>query len=286
MKRYRSLHVDAPAELEEEIAGWLFAAGGEGSWTEALAGDRIRIHAFFDESALPDDAELSALEHAFVGVERSPLVAVPHHDWSATWRAAAQPIAVGERFLIDPREPGEVVEPLAPERRTLLRLPARTAFGTGGHESTRLLLELLEQSQVVGRRVLDVGTGSGILAFAALALGAAEVAACDLDPAAALLLPQFMSLNGRRFGAWTGTLQSLHADGRFDLALVNVVPEEIAADLPRLADAMAPGGRAYFSGILGSEVGRALQEIERHGFREVGGSEDGEWVAVIAERTP
>ena len=67
---------------------------------------------------------------------------------------------------------------------------------------------------------------------------------------------------------------------------MNVVPEEIAADLPRLAAALAPGGRVYFSGILESEVGRALQAIERHGLREVSGRAEGEWVAVVAERTP
>ena len=138
VKRYRSLHVDAPAELEDEISGWLFAAGGEGSWTEALSGDRIRIHAFFDESALPDDERLAALTRAFAEVERSALVAVPPRDWGETWRRGAQPILVGDRFLIDPREPEDITGPVEAGGRILLRLPARTAFGMPAYVSSQI----------------------------------------------------------------------------------------------------------------------------------------------------
>ena len=91
---------------------------------------------------------------------------------------------------------------------------------------------------------------------------------------------------GKGLGA-KARLEALAA-GKIDIAMAShgVVPEEIAPELSRIAGALAPGGRVYFSGILESEVGRALQAMERHGLQEVGGRAEGEWVAVIAERTP
>jgi ribosomal protein L11 methyltransferase len=292
-ERFLTLRLVAPAELEEELVGRLHALGGAGSWSEAAgAAGGVRIHAFFADGTAPDSRSLAALE--LPGVELGALEAVEERDWGATWRAGAQPIEVGERFLVDPREPAEVGAPVEPGGRFLLRLPARTAFGLGSHESTRLAVALLESVAVRGRRVLDVGTGSGILAFAALALGAREVVACDVDPAAALLLPRYQALNATRFPAFTGTLASLAlgspsaprpAHARFDLALVNVVPAEIADDLDALRRALRPGALALFSGILAGELDAAIGAVERRGFRADDSRRraDGEWVAFAAE---
>lgn len=278
-------------ELEEELVGRLHALGGAGSWTEP-ADDGVRIHAFFSVGAAPDSRSLASLELG--GVRVGSLEAVEARDWGATWREHARPIEVGVRFLVDPREPGDAESPVDAGGRVLLRLPARTAFGLGSHESTRLAVELLESVEVRDRRVLDVGTGSGILAFAALALGAGEVVACDLDPAAALLLPRYQALNEVRFPAFVGTLASLALGpppapaaglGRFDLALVNVVPSEIANDLDALRRALRPGALALFSGVLADELDAAIAAVERKGFRESVPLRraEGEWAAFAAE---
>lgn len=290
-----TLCIEAPGELEEELVGRVYALGGAGSWSEPSATPGgVRIHAFFGAASRPDPSALAALETS--GVTVGALEAVEARDWGATWRLGARPIEIGRAFVVDPREPAEVEDEVDPHGRFLLRLPARTAFGLGSHESTRLAVELLESVEVRGRRVLDVGTGSGILAFAALALGAGEVVALDLDPAAALLLPRYQALNAIRFPAFVGTLAGLAlgeppapsaARGRFDLALVNVVPGEIAGDLPALRHALRGGALALFSGVVASELDAAIAMVESHGFRGVPALRraEGEWVAFAAEAT-
>ena len=278
-----SLTIDSPARLEDELVALLWMRGGLGSWSEPLEGGRVRIHGFVAGDC--DELRLARSLRIDPEIVVSPLAPVADRDWAAEWRKSSGPIEVGARFLVDPREPDEVEVPVSPGDRILLHLPVRTAFGSGSHASTRLAVELLESIDVAGRDALDVGTGSGILSFAALALGARRAVALDVDPAAALLVFDYSSLNAFRPMAFVGTAAALAERARFDLALVNVVPSEIAGDLPRLAKLVRPGGSAIFSGILESESSRALEAIGRVGFVERARRSDGEWIAFVAERT-
>jgi len=286
------LRVAVASDQEEALSGWLWTHGGQGLvWAEpdAVGGDASAAWLFFDAGTPPDAAALRELAAWCPGARAGELEEVEERDWLASWRAHADPIAVGRRFLIDPREPEEAGAPPDPGDRLLLRLPARTAFGVGSHESTRLALELLEEVGCAGARVLDVGTGTGILAFAAQLLGAARVVAFDLDPAAALLVDQYRRMNGLvRVPCFCGSLSALSIEenaARFDLALVNVIPAEIEAELPLLADALNAGGLALFSGILAAEVDAAKARVVRHGFRVTGVERTAaEWLAFAAER--
>lgn len=211
---------------------------------------------------------------------------VPEQDWLAPWREQARPFAVADSFLVDPREPeAALAEPAEPGSRILLRLPARRAFGVGSHETTRLILELLEAHPPRDARVLDVGTGTGVLGFAALALGARDVVAFDVDPAAVLQARANARRNGFEPRLFAGPASALGAPARFDLVLVNVIPDFVRADVPTLAARLAPDGSVLVSGLLTEQCSRVAEDWGAAGWFATHRRRAGEWSALHLERS-
>jgi len=287
---YRRLAYLLPAELEDPLVADLWLAGTLGVQSVAAADGRLQVEAYFETGV-----ELAEEEIPFASFLTSdgPL---DEADWFAAYRERAQPFCVGRTYLIDPREPGEPRElgdshgpenpigaeetPLEiPEGRTLLRLPARAAFGVGSHESTALALELLEEMEIAGRRVLDVGTGTGVLAFAALRFGARSAIGFDVDPASPFHARENSRLNDLHPILFAGRLAALRADPRFDLALVNVVPEQILPEMPALVRLLRPGGEMILSGILAERGDAVLSRMRSLGFKEWARRTAGDWIA-------
>lgn len=277
-----------PAELEESLVADLWQAGTLGVSTESEPDGRLRLTAWFEPEAPPPPGieHVSHISHVSLISDNE----VPDTDWMAEYRRRAVPFPLGRTLLIDPREP-EVAETAAavPAGRRLLRLPARTAFGIGSHESTVLALELLEEAVLAGRAVLDVGTGTGILAFAALGWGAARVVAFDADPVAVLQARTNSRLNGLRPLLFAGRAAAL-APGPFDLVVVNVVPEEILPDLADLLPLLAPGGALILSGLLAERAAEVAARLAACGLRETGETGEtgrrsrGDWTALRLSR--
>ncbi|HEX6898164.1 MAG TPA: 50S ribosomal protein L11 methyltransferase [Thermoanaerobaculia bacterium] len=274
MPHLRRLYLLLP-HLEDAFVADLWEAGTLGVQSTNLPDGRLRLEAWF-----PLEAEPVGIAS---GIELEAEETVPDADWLATWRDLAQPFPVGRTMFLDPREPGES-PPDVPEGRRLLRLPARAAFGTGSHESTSLALELLEDADVAGRRVLDVGTGTGVLAFAALHLGARWVVGYDVDPAAPFHARDNAALNGLHPRFFAGRLAAIREKPLFDLALVNVVPEQILPEMPDLADLLRPGAEAILSGILVERGRQVLDRMKGLGFAERDRREAGDWVAFRVGR--
>jgi ribosomal protein L11 methylase PrmA len=279
---------DVPVGVADEMTAALGDAGTLG--IEELAGaDGVqRLVAYF----APGEALDVALPAGARLVEETEL---PAEDWMASYRAAAQPLAIGELLWVDPREPSAAESAVAgalarvrrpassgippfssifrgierhlpdtsaevPAGRTLLRIPARSAFGTGSHASTRLALCLLERLPLAGPTVLDVGTGSGILAIAAVALGARRAAAFDVDVAAALLAGQHVRLNGMsaRICCWAGDIGALRRGTQFDVVAANALPHELRREQRQIVDAVRPGGDLLVSGVPAEERAEVL----------------------------
>ncbi len=265
-----------PADLEDAAVARLWMAGTLGVQSSTGADGRLLLEAWFPLDAPRAETEI------LPGVELESEETVPDADWFATWRERAVPFKVGRTLWLDPREPEERAE--APEGRRLLRLPARAAFGTGSHESTSLALELLEDADLHGRRVLDVGTGTGVLAFAALLFGAASVTGYDVDPASPFHARDNSGLNGLHPRLFAGRLAAIRERPRFDLALVNVVPEQILPEMPDLVRRLRPGAGMILSGILAERGRQVLDRLGGLGFFETGRREAGDWVAFRVGR--
>jgi ribosomal protein L11 methyltransferase len=301
--RYRRSTYLLPAELEDDLVADLWLAGTLGVQSTPLPDGppgRVRVDAWFPGETSEDLGEVEALWRER-GAETLGSETVPESDWLALWRRGARPIPVGRRLLLDPREPrcGDgAAERAAATGRHLLRLPARRAFGTGSHETTRLALLLLEHAcrdeRTRPQRVLDVGTGTGVLAFAALLFGVPRVVAFDRDPLAVFMARDNARLNG--FGTdpsrlraplfFVGTAESLAADGgaAFDLILVNILPHLVEPDLPRLARTVAPGGAAVVAGMPSEEGPGVSARLGGLGFEATGERREGAWVAYRFER--
>jgi len=268
--------------------------GVEGTSSDVAGDGFVLVDATFEKEKLPVKGGLEDLVALVPGLELVDSSPVEETDWLAAWRAAAEPIRLGDRLLVDPREWETGASESSPDvsgagaraegatgGRFVLRIPARTAFGVGSHESTRLAYELLEQTELGGKRVLDVGCGSGILAMAALQLGARSAVGFDFDPAAALLAGQYARHNGVAPGIYPGTIAALGAPATpFDVVVLNVLPHEIADELGEVVAQLAPDGELLVSGVLAVEAANVVAALANLGCLPAGDLTAGEWIGL------
>jgi ribosomal protein L11 methyltransferase len=213
-------------------------------------------------------------------------------DWAEAWKAQYQPLRVGRRLLITPSwlspetAPGDVV----------IELDPGMAFGSGLHPSTRLCLTLLEQRLQPGDTVLDLGTGSGILAIAAAKLRSGPVLARDTDEVAVQVAQENVDANsvahlvrveqgslpqpGARGPAKVG-----HIAQTWDLILVNILADVIIALLDQgLATLLSPGGQLILSGIIHTRAADVESALQAQGLAISERWPEGDWLALLVER--
>lgn len=267
--------------LAEPLAVELFARGALGLEESNSAPGRTELAVYFPRRGV-DETEVANVA-AGLGATLS-WEAVEPADWLARYREAARPVPLGRSFLADPRDPDDPGEPASLAGRRTLRLPARTAFGTGSHESTRLAVELLEQDPPVDTCVLDLGTGSGVLAYVALVLGARRVVGVDIDPAAALVGGQIAALNRLEPRIVVGGAGCLRSEARFDRVLVNIIPAHWLGERETVRRLLTPEGRLLVSGFLVDQRSEVVGALAEEGFEPVTERTEGEWLAMWLAR--
>lgn len=205
-------------------------------------------------------------------------------DWAHAWKAHFPVLRVGRRLVVKPTWRRHV--PAADE--VVLALDPGMAFGTGLHPTTRLCLAAIErladEDRIDGRRVLDVGCGSGILAIAAARLGAERVLGLDTDPIAIEATTANARRNhvSRRLRARLGTLPS--AEGPFDVVLANLIASLLVRLATDLHDELAPGGTLVASGIFVDRAPEVRGALEAAGLAVRNTTSEGDWVALEAVR--
>jgi ribosomal protein L11 methyltransferase len=201
---------------------------------------------------------------------------VDDRDWTDAWKEHYVPQRVGRVLIVpswidEPEQPGEV----------RIRLDPGMAFGTGLHPTTRGCLALLQQLEPMPASVLDVGCGSGILALAALALGAECADALDTDPLAVDATRTNAERNGvgDRVAVRQGSLSQV-PDERYPLVVANLVAAVLVELAPRLAAHLAPGGTLLASGIIEPRAGEVTEALAAAGLAVDARRDDGEWVSL------
>jgi ribosomal protein L11 methyltransferase len=277
MTRYLSLRCDLPAGLEDELAVVLSRFEVLGSSIETTQDGRSSATVYLD-AGRSVEADRVRDELAALGVGKIDSRHVEQRDWLEDYRRRVRPFEVGRRWWIDP-QPHEGVP--TPRSRKRLVIEPSTAFGSGSHESTKLVLMALEQLDVREAAVLDVGTGSGILALAAHALGVREVVALDVDPNAVWVARRVARQQDWRACPMyvAASVESL-GDVRFDVILCNMITGEFVPLLPELRRLLVPGGRLVLSGALRSEETLVRTAVAVAGFRMMADRQIGDWWAL------
>ena len=251
---------------------------------ELLARDRTRtiIHVYISPEDSPAEAVAFLRErYTAEGIDHEVLTGeVSEDDWANNWKKYFKPLPVGERLMICPTWEA------APEAggRALLHIDPGMAFGTGGHDTTRLVLETLEKHVHGGERFLDVGCGSGILSIAALLLGAESAVGVDIDALAVKTAAENGELNGfapPRFTVRQGNLVDA-VDGQYDVIAANIVADAIIALSADIRPFLKPDGVYVMSGIIDTREQDVLAALRDGGFTLTERIERGGWLCLVA----
>ena len=217
-------------------------------------------------------------------------VRLREYDWAHSWQKYYRPLAIGKKLYIVPEWERDTAE--IPEGCTTLLMNPGLTFGTGSHASTQLCLEGVEEYVIPGRPVLDLGCGSGILAIAALRLGASHATGVDIDPKAVDVAYENAALNGIgkdrcRFLAGNviadrGLVEEL-AQVQAPLVLANIVADVIIPLAPVVPALLAEGGTFLCSGIIDKRGDEVAAALEQNGLKVIQRFEKNGWIALAAQ---
>ena len=300
--RWLELKVQSHPEAVESVSELLsrYTPGGvaieepielvdEGQEYRVLTGDPVNVYAYLpidgkEEEARQRVAEgiwhLSSLGAQFVGDLQTRIV--NEEDWANAWKDYYHVSHIGRRLVIRPSWRDYTPK----DDEVVLELDPGMAFGTGLHPTTRMCLEQVEQRVQPGMRVLDVGTGSGILALAAAKLGASQVDCIDNSSVAVESARANAAANvlSDRITVELGTLDESEAkrmQGQYDMVLANIIARVIGSIAPQLAQVLTPGGLLIASGIIEERRHEAEQPLLDAGLKVVEAAMIDDWVTLV-----
>ena len=270
----------------EFASALLFDLGTTGTIMLDESPEEIRLGAYFEESADPNTIA-QAIKAEFARARREEelravsISTVEDADWMQKWKEGFEPASIGARLLVAPswKLPAET------GGRELIQIDPGMAFGTGTHETTRLCLELIERYWR-GECLLDVGTGTGVLAVAAALLRPdARIIAIDVDPVAVQVARENVAINCVAEQVAVMESQPRNFAGRrFDVVVANLTAEVIVDLMGELTACVRPDGWMILSGILNELSGDVERAATEANLKIIERQNAGEWSALVAQR--
>jgi ribosomal protein L11 methyltransferase len=279
--------------LAEDITPFAMLESPPVLMTSEADGEAWRLDAYFEAQPSRDDiALLLGLVPSARGVEPKP-EKLGDQDWVTLSQAGLEPIRAGRFFVHTPAHRDSV-----PAGAIAFEIDAGRAFGTGQHETTTGCLIALDRLKGGGAsfsNLLDLGTGTGLLAFAAMRLWpAAKAAASDIDPVAVEVAAENAAVNGVKPGRARGQCELIVAPGMahlrlsarapFDLIIANILAGPLIELAPSVAGALAPGGRLILAGLLNEQAEAVAAAYRRQGLMAGMRIERGDWPTLVMRK--
>jgi ribosomal protein L11 methyltransferase len=281
---WTEITLTVPDDLKDCVTGELSDLGSSGIWESGEPSPGYtQLTAYFQNPPALDEIR-SVLSPLFENADLIPPAlktgTIDDQDWGEKWKKSWKSFPMGRRFFIIPSWSDAV----CPDDRFPLIIDPGQAFGTGTHETTQLTLEAMEIWMEPRRAVLDLGTGSGILAIAASFLEAKSIVACDNDPVAIEVARENLERNGvRGLGLMCGSIDAV-AGQAVGFLLCNLTADAILEILPEIHRVMRPLGIAVFSGILNSQSAEIRKPAQALGLTMLQEKTRGEWCALVMRR--
>lgn len=272
MNGFPSVSIDDPSDIIEhkEQIRWDYIDDGlfRRDMTTAY------VKAYTEDDGIAEDiCEKAGAKGFFVTVNK-----LEEEDWENGWKKYFKPLKIGSNVVVAPAWE----EYIPSEGEKVITLDSGMAFGTGSHETTKMCLEYIEKNLREGDRVLDIGTGSGILAICAGLFGAMDIEACDIDELSVKISKENAALNGMEniIKIEKGDLLSA-ASGKYDFITANIVADVILILLPQIAAYMNKDSRLVVSGIISERENEITAAAKQNGFTIKEKKEEKGWSAML-----
>ncbi len=288
MPDWFQISVSVTLEIKDAVANYLFELGSCGC--QELENE---VFAFFPNQVSKSEIQeklaayldnLEVLGFKLTGTQFE-IAEIPDQDWNSEWKKSFKPIRISEKFIVKPT--WEKLDLLSDT--LVIEMDPKQAFGTGHHETTQIMVQCLERYLTSPKRILDVGTGTGILAIAAHKLNAGDIVAIDMDPVAVEVARENCQINSASSDMHlvVGEVNALALKRLFDLVLANLNKSVILRSLHLFDDLLNQDGHLILSGVLVEEADEVKKAFLKYADLElVEEVIKEEWIGFVLKKCP
>lgn len=270
MRTYTQILIEAPEAIREILQAELFDFGFT-SFLETDTGFEVSC----ETGKLPL-ADLESLLADYPEVKFS-FSEEEERNWNAEWEAHFQPLVVEDKVGLRADFHAPLQTPIE------LIITPKMSFGTGHHETTRLMIRLMLALDFSGKKVADLGCGTGVLGILALKLGAETALGCDIDPWALENTPENAEKNEVNFPIYAGTVNHI-PEGQFDVLLANINRGVLLEEIPHYAERLTAGGHLLLSGFRPDDVSLIEEKAQGAGLSPLQKLQEGNWIGWAWEK--